>query len=253
MTLRNQKREIAGQKKIKLIYLTYRRLIDKELKKFRDSDAILIALLFSKLSKIIEDMYGEIRTYVESDFKELVRDNFYFPYLLVGTITIAASPDVSKLFINKNINRTINNQLINLETSLKKQIYSRLFDFVESGYQTSQIDDIIYYRKGKMLSGDVARLIKLYRTESTRLRTESKLDAIDNLRQLGFTVRRQWLYTWESIKPREEHVLSNGLSENAQGYFSINGYLTKGPGLFGVPSEDINCRCDTEVYVDEQQ
>jgi hypothetical protein len=63
------------------------------------------------------------------------------------------------------------------------------------------------------------------------------------------------LYTaiMETGSPREEHVQSNGLRENSQGYFSINGYLTKGPGLFGIPSEDINCRCDTEIYVDEQQ
>lgn len=243
--------ETKGQQKIKKIYLKYLRLIDKELKKFRNSDVILLALLFSKLSTNITQMYTEIRTELNDDFNKLCTDNYTFPFLLSGVA--ATTPNTERLLFNRNIQKSISAQLSRYELELKRQVYSKLFDFVESGYQTSEIDDIIYYRKGKMLGGDVAKVLKLYRTESTRLRTESKLDAIENLKQLGFTIRRQWLYTWESVKPREEHVLSNGLSENAQGYFLINGYLTKGPGLFGVPSEDINCRCDTEIYVDEQQ
>jgi len=244
---------MLGQKKIKLIYLKYLRLIDAELKKFKTKDPLFVVLLYTKISKLIDEMYREINAYLVKDYNELIRDNYTLLYLLAGNIALSMLPNTTSLFFNKNIQQTISGELKNNKLLLKQNVYNKLYDFIDSGYQTSQIDDIIYHRKDKLLSGDVAKTLRLYRTESTRIRTESKLAAIDNARKLGFTVRRHWLYTWESIKPREEHVLSNGLQENAQGYFSINGYLTKGPGLFGVASEDINCRCDTEIYVDGQQ
>ena len=60
---------------------------------------------------------------------------------------------------------------------------------------------------------------------------------------------RTWVYTYESKKPRPSHLQSNGLRENANGYFIIDGIKTLGPGLFHIASQDINCRCDTDVFV----
>ena len=248
---KNLSRELLGQRKIKRIYLKYLKRINIELKKYKSDDTVLLALLFAKLTMIIDDLYREIIMFISADVRESMKENFIDSLLLAGLIS---ELHISPLSItNKVVGKNITQMLVEHRSLLKRQIYSQLYDFVETGYQIEKIDDIIYNRKGQLLSGDISKTLRLYRTESTRLRTEAKLEAVEAIKQSGYSVYRQWLYTWESITPRQHHVDANGLREDSNGYFSINGYRTKGPGLFGVPSEDINCRCDTAIYVDERQ
>lgn len=75
------------------------------------------------------------------------------------------------------------------------------------------------------------------------------MEAVKELEERGYTVTKSWLYTYEAKVPRPSHLASDGMTADDEGYFIIDGYKTKGPGLFGIASEDINCRCDTEYYV----
>ena len=55
----------------------------------------------------------------------------------------------------------------------------------------------------------------------------------------------------DGYTPREEHLYMNGQVEDDRGYFHGYEMDTKAPGMWGVPEEDINCRCDVEFVLDE--
>ena len=45
--------------------------------------------------------------------------------------------------------------------------------------------------------------------------------------------------------------MMHGQVEDDSGYFHGVIADTKAPGMFGLPEEDINCRCDVEFILDE--
>ena len=96
--------------------------------------------------------------------------------------------------------------------------------------------------------------MRVYRTENTLMKSNMKIDIQEELRKLGINVRRRWLHTLsnasivldENYKPRQDHMDLNGVYEDRNGYFHTSLGSAKGPGLFGIPEEDINCRCDVD-------
>lgn len=254
---RNNSRELATQKKIITLYKSTLPKIDKELnlyvKKVTDNeskDMIMFILLYLGIVKIVNEMYKQLSSLIISDLISTIKDNYY-SILSMGIDSFGelGETSINDLMYNRTTGLSVSSELEMNRVKLLSDIRSQLNTFNETGYQTATIDDIIYNRKASMLSGDVSKAVRLHRTEATRIRSLAKLDAVSRLISLGYTTKRTWLYTWESVRPRLNHVESDGLEENNQGYFEIGGILTKGPGLFGIPSEDINCRCDTRILI----
>lgn len=88
-----------------------------------------------------------------------------------------------------------------------------------------------------------------YRTEYTRVRTEVKLNIESQYLSQGYDVKKSWLYTYESNLARQSHLDHDGSVANKDGIFHVHGKPTRGPGLFGDPSEDMNCRCDINLVI----
>lgn len=260
LALRNQTREISTQNKIKDEYTNVVSLINIELMRYTDlvsnddtNRIILLALLNSKIKLLISDLYKKINLLLMNDLKNVVNDNYSSVHALSGESSIISDVLLFSLMFNRNVNLSLTNELEFNRDKVLRNISAALQLFDDSNYNIKSIDDIIYHRKDGAFRGDVSNVLRIHRTETTRLRTLSKLEAISNLVKLGYTYKKMWVYTYESKEPRIHHVESNGLFADDRGYFSINGMKTQGPGLFGEASEDINCRCDTDIIIYDQE
>lgn len=240
--------ELNNQKQIIKIYKTYSNKI-KDILSLFNGDIFLEYMLYLSLTTEINNMYREISSVVLKSVENSIIRNYVNVMSILQT-GLYTSPDVQSLMVNRNTGLSVSEELQMNRSKLLTDIRANLTPFIETGYTPATISDIIYNRKGGILRGDVAKTIKLHRTELTRVRALSKLEAENHIKAAGYKTYRTWVYTWESVKPRPSHVASHGLRENKNGYFEIDGYLTRGPGLFGVPSEDINCRCDTNLMVE---
>ena len=87
------------------------------------------------------------------------------------------------------------------------------------------------------------------RTESTRAITGAQLRAFSDAQEVyGLTVKKAWIANQDK-DTREAHVLlgeNYGDDKDAIGAldnFEVDGFSGIGPGQFGEPSMDINCRC----------
>lgn len=133
-----------------------------------------------------------------------------------------------------------------------KYLRSQILDLVNNGATIGDLkaalDDLEPLRKGN-LHGQSAKSMSVYRTEYTRVRTGVKLYIEEHYISLGYKVDKSWVYTYESRTARASHLSHDGIKANDEGYFIIDGKKTKGPGMFGDPSEDINCRCDMHLEI----
>lgn len=216
-------------------------------------DLLSVSLMYKKINKIIDNMYSELDTIINNEIVDNIHRNSGLLYEIVEVDKILTKKQVASIMMNPNTRHSITFELTRNKTRLKNNIRRMLVDSIKNNSSldvvNKKLKNLVYRKVYGKTKGDAVKTLRTFRTEYTRTRTEAKLEAIQDLQEQGYKITRHWLYTFESKVPRPSHLASDGLAEDKNGYFMIDGYKTKGPGLFGVASEDINCRCDTECYV----
>ena len=161
-----------------------------------------------------------------------------------------------KNYQSKKIDKLVDKQFAKLDKKIKSQILNSL--------NTKDIQGVINLlettlKNEKKSQSIVNSLMRVFRTENTKMRSQLKLDLQSELINQGIKVKRRWVHTLynptnvilDNYTPREEHLMMNGQVEDNSGYFHGVNADTKAPGMFGLPEEDINCRCDVEFILDE--
>lgn len=114
-----------------------------------------------------------------------------------------------------------------------------------------EIRRVLFTQKGTSLGGMAGRLNQVLTTQYSNARSIVINQCYEELKSQGLEVDKHWVYTYESKVARQSHVHSNGLKANEDGYFVIDGLLTKGPTMFGTPKQDYNCQCTIKLTVHE--
>lgn len=220
---------------------------------FSLTDMMLILLFYAKLKEITARYFAQINILVLNSIIDSILRNHNMLYVLAGIPFIELSgTQIQGILYNNVVGMTVTQQLNARQADFLSRVqntvkYSALKN--ENVSKASlQIGNMVYNEDRYKSGGLGGRIGSIYRTELTRTRTLAKISAQDELSQ-RFNVEKRWKYTWEARQPRLHHVASNGKKADEDGFFNIEGMETPGPGLFGIPSEDINCRCDTEIII----
>lgn len=214
-----------------------------------DSNLVFDIIFYRKLFKLIDKMYNDITITVITNIDLNVKINYNLMFDIIETKPKAFN--INKLLMNPNTNHSIDFELNRNKRRLKNNLQRLMENAIKNNESLSDINKKIkskVYKKvyGKT-KGDGAKTLRIFRTEYTRTRTEAQLLAISDLEKEGYEISRIWVHSFESVVPRSAHLAADGMLDD-DGYFIINGHKTRGPGLFGIASEDINCRCYTECY-----
>lgn len=161
-----------------------------------------------------------------------------------------------KKYQSKKIDKLVDRNFNKLDKKVKSQILNAL--------NTKDIQGVVdlletTLKNEKKSQSLVNSLMRVFRTESTQMRSQLKLDLQSELAEQGIKVKRRWVHTLynpsnvilDNYTPREEHLMMHGQVEDDSGYFHGVNADTKAPGMFGLPEEDINCRCDVDFVLDE--
>ena len=84
--------------------------------------------------------------------------------------------------------------------------------------------------------------LRIARTEMHRVRHQAQLESMKEGEKRGIVLKHHWLATIDS-RTRHNHGKLDGVQVDLDEQFEIDGYRGDGPGLFGAPEMDINCRC----------
>ena len=122
--------------------------------------------------------------------------------------------------------------------NLKKVIRSEISRGISQGQSYREISrNIRNY-------GNISRYnsMRIARTEGHRITNEATFNCQVKAKSKGAQIMKQWDATLDS-RTRPSHQELDGQLVEVDKPFSINGYTAMYPSDFGVPSEDINCRC----------
>ena len=142
---------------------------------------------------------------------------------------------------------------VTLNSKLSARLYARL------GYDVRKLKDAVRQEVSRGIASgwmidDIALAIhtkqrvglssakRIARTEARRIQNEASYDAQLKAADAGADVLKEWCAILDS-KTREDHRTLHGQRKELDEYFEVNGHRALHPSGFGVPSEDINCRC----------
>lgn len=100
------------------------------------------------------------------------------------------------------------------------------------------------------MTSDYHKSLRIARTEASRVYGLGQIQAQQEFKKLGFEPRKMWVASLDS-KTRSSHRHLDGVTIRVDEHFEGNNGLGLAPGLFGVASEDINCRCKVITILDE--
>jgi SPP1 gp7 family putative phage head morphogenesis protein len=94
-----------------------------------------------------------------------------------------------------------------------------------------------------------SNVLRIVQTESHRVKEQGRFDGIQEAGKQGIITKKQWVSTLDD-RTRDTHQDLDGVQVEVGEEFEIRGNTAMFPGEFGVPEEDINCRC-THIAVIE--
>lgn len=127
---------------------------------------------------------------------------------------------------------------------LKKMIKSELSRGIASDLSWKTIADNLTmgmnspYEKSKKIAE------RIIRTEGHRIQQAATMDVIHKAQEQGASIVKQWCSVLDG-HTRPTHQMLDGQIRAVDEPFEVEGRTTMYPGAFGVPEEDINCRCCT--------
>lgn len=147
---------------------------------------------------------------------------------------------------NFKLSERINDGVVpDLKRNIKNEL-TRLFLMGESMPKVSS-------RLSELGYSSYRRAMTITRTEAGRVQAITRQKAQIEAETLDIQFEKQWVATLDT-RTRHNHANLDGVRVNPDGYFTINGHRTKQPHMFGLASEDINCRCRTiSVLLDDTE
>lgn len=93
------------------------------------------------------------------------------------------------------------------------------------------------------------RAMTIARTESGRVTSITRQQSQQHAKELGIKAKKKWISTLDG-DTRNTHRQLDGQVQEVDDYFKIGGMKALQPHMFGIASEDCNCRCRTINVLD---
>lgn len=150
------------------------------------------------------------------------------------------------------INHEIIQQMVNKPVAgkrLSKRLYKHRNELAEN--VTRNITEGLFQgdsyakiakRVSNQTEASYRQALRIAITESGRTNSEASQVGSERAQSMGIDLEKRWLSTLDG-KTRDSHQELDGQAVPINGYFKINGLRAKQPRMFGVASEDIECRC----------
>jgi hypothetical protein len=197
------------------------------------------------LSVLHSDSYSSI-----SDYLNKCYENGY-----VGTMYSLANQNIP-LIIPINQAAVVN--AITTESKLSKRLYDSLGEDITKLKKNVRIEvsrGVVLGKSWNDVAGQLARKFEhtdyskaysrasvIARTEGHRVCVRSALDAQQVAKSKGADVVKQWDAALDG-RTRSTHRQLDGQIRELDEDFEVGGMKAEAPGMFGIPSQDCNCRC----------
>lgn len=124
-------------------------------------------------------------------------------------------------------------------SDLRKEITRQFVTSIMKGENTNKLIDRIQ----KVTEAKLSDIVRIARTQTTRLENKARIDAYSIGEKMGYTMVKQWVAVGDD-KTREAHLHANGQIVPIDEPFIVDGEELMYPGDPNGSAENIiNCRC----------
>nr|DAM13497.1 MAG TPA: minor capsid protein [Caudoviricetes sp.] len=206
----------------------------------------------NEIEKILDGTYSKVNKEIENYASNQAQGGYYGTwYALEGAENIQIDfPILNQRYIETIVNTPVNGKLFS------QRLYDNttfLAEVATLELQQGAINGDGYRKIAKRIEEQTEaaykRALRIARTEGGRTQSTAKQRAYEEAKNKGVNIQKQWMSTLDK-KTRHSHQKLDGQIVGVDEEFvSPNGNRAQGPRLFGVPREDINCRCTTVAVV----
>ena len=155
---------------------------------------------------------------------------------------IDQEPAVRALQVDSKLSQGYYKRLGEDTGRLKKAIQTELSRGISNGESWNRMAALIAAGMNSPFRKSYKNAIRIARTEGHRVQNEAAFHCQEKAKAKGADVVKQWDSTLDS-RTRPHHVELNGQIRDLEDPFEVAGHKAMYPGAFGVPEEDIHCRC----------
>lgn len=264
----NDKQEKGAIKSISKIYdLALKRIRDLTnslYSKYSDSNGQLTQLELAKYDRLqkynkeIKTILSELNISTQGEIIDFIKLAYNENYLGIGYalennlgVSIGyVKPNpimVQELIVDAPVGGLTIKQRLKINSNT---LYNRTVGSLAQSVALGEGQRKAVKRLGLVLEKDANSLATTVRTERKRVSSKAQLDSMKRAEDKGLKLKKVWVASLDG-RTRGSHRKLDGQSVPIDGEFHIRGHKAKAPGLFGVPDEDINCRCTMITTVDE--
>lgn len=136
--------------------------------------------------------------------------------------------------------RKLSTRLKGNSTKMKKNLNRVLTRGFSKGWSTQKMGAQI----AEIGAANYRRAMNIARTESGRVTSVTRQQSQQHAKDLGIKAEKKWISTLDG-DTRNNHRKLDGQIRAIDEYFEVGGLKTLQPHMFGIASEDCNCRCRT--------
>ena len=105
--------------------------------------------------------------------------------------------------------------------------------------------DWVAGRMTEATEANYRQALRIARTEGGQVQSAAKQTYYEEAKKKGIQMKKRWMSTLDKKTRHTHQALDGQLREIDEDFTAPSGATGKGPRLFGVAKEDINCRCTT--------
>lgn len=192
------------------------------------------------LTKMTNENYMTIQEYLSDCYENAFLGNLYdlqgqgIPLIF----PIAQAEVVKAIMKDTRLSKSLYESLGYNVDVLKTQINAEISRGIASGMNYTDIAKNIMRRANIGLN----KAIRIARTEGHRVTQQATNDVQRKAKEEGARIVKQWNSAMDN-RTRKTHRMLDGQLREFDEPFEVNGHKAQFPSDFGIPSEDINCRC----------
>lgn len=237
---------------IRRLLRTYSDALDEDAPYWKQLRYGSLRRLESELTDLLTDVAdkatGEVRSFVEAQYERGYDELFYQTEQKEQIKLTYNLPDRRK--IKAIADAPIDGQRLSQRLYKHRRALADVANHALSfDIETGQGYKKIANRMAQVSNTSYHNMLRIARTEGKRVYGQAKVDSFEEAERLGVEGQKMWLATLDA-RTRSSHQALDGQVKDYNEPFENNGYTAQAPGLFGVASEDINCRCQVIDVID---
>lgn len=190
-----------------------------------------------------ENIYDFLRHDGHVAFNELFYD-FEMTEKIPLSFTMLTDKQINIIINTPVANRKLSTRLKGNSTKMKQNLNRVLTRGFAKGLSTQKMAVQI----AEIGGANYRRAMNIARTESGRVTSVARQQSQNHAKEIGLKLEKQWISTLDKLT-RHTHQILDGKTIDIAAYFEVSGHKALQPHMFGVASEDCNCRCRTITIV----